>query len=176
MVRGGVQQGEGSQGLSRGTPSRDRGVFAGRRVCQGRQGRDGAVHHDQGGLRYASKKSPSLNVYPPRLLAALPTQSDKIFKKPASITLDEAAGIPIAGKTAYDCVIGLLHLDSTPPGTRVFINGGSTSVGAIAVQIAKHVCGVEVVSSCSGRNVDVVKEYGADQVGRAGWYMSGVSR
>lgn len=43
------------------------------------------------------------------------------------------------------------------------INGGSSSVGAVAIQLAKD-HGAEVVTSCSGPKMEMVKGFGADQV------------
>lgn len=60
-------------------------------------------------------------------------------------------------------MIALVDLGRIEQGQRVFINGGSTSVGAYAIQIAKAK-GCRVVASCSGKNIDLVKSLGADEV------------
>jgi NADPH:quinone reductase-like Zn-dependent oxidoreductase len=49
------------------------------------------------------------------------------------------------------------------PGDRVLINGAASSVGAVAVQLARHL-GAEVTAACSARNAELVRSLGADQV------------
>ncbi|KAK0129561.1 hypothetical protein ONS96_000127 [Cadophora gregata f. sp. sojae] len=71
---------------------------------------------------------------------------------------DLAAGVGTAGLTAYQCIV-----PNVKEGDKVFINGGSGSVGGFGVQIAKAV-GCHVTVSCSTKNVELCKEYGADEV------------
>jgi NADPH:quinone reductase-like Zn-dependent oxidoreductase len=80
--------------------------------------------------------------------------------KPAGLTFEQAAAIPIAGCTALQAFRdqGLLQ-----PGQRVLINGAAGGVGTFAVQIAKGF-GAHVTGVCSTRNVDMVGSIGADQV------------
>ncbi|RKO86398.1 hypothetical protein BDK51DRAFT_21985, partial [Blyttiomyces helicus] len=87
-------------------------------------------------------------------------QANALIRKPTLLTLEEAAGLPLAGLTAYQSVITSGKLAA---GERIFINGGSSSVGIVAIQIAKAV-GAYVVSSCSTKNIDFVKGLGADEV------------
>ncbi|KAG8848861.1 hypothetical protein FRB96_000993 [Tulasnella sp. 330] len=84
----------------------------------------------------------------------------QVAHKPESISFDEAAGLGMAGRTAID---GLVDIAKIHPGQHVFINGGSSGVGSIAVQIAKAY-GCTVTASCSGRNMAFVKNLGADKV------------
>ena len=77
--------------------------------------------------------------------------------KPASLSHAEAAGIPLAGLTAWDCLRPLRA------GQRVLILVGSGGVGTLAIQLAKE-RGAEVVTTCSARNAELVRELGADQV------------
>lgn len=86
--------------------------------------------------------------------------SNKVISRPPNISAVEAAGLSLAGQTAY---MALLDTAKVEENQRVFINGGSSSVGGYAVQIAKAK-GCTVVASCSGRNVDFVKSLGADEV------------
>jgi NADPH:quinone reductase-like Zn-dependent oxidoreductase len=83
-----------------------------------------------------------------------------IAKKPANISFEEAAGIPIAGITALQ---GLRDQGQLKAGQKVLINGASGGVGTYAVQIAKAL-GAEVTGVCSTRNVDMVRSLGADHV------------
>ncbi|MCS7482028.1 NAD(P)-dependent alcohol dehydrogenase [Umezawaea endophytica] len=80
--------------------------------------------------------------------------------KPAGLTFEQAAAVPLAGNTA---LIGVRDLGRVTAGQRVLVNGASGGVGTFAVQIAKaH--GAEVTGVCSTRNVDLVRELGADHV------------
>ena len=79
---------------------------------------------------------------------------------PDGVSFEQAAGVPIAGVTALQALRDHGQLQS---GQRVLINGASGGVGTYAVQIAKAM-GAHVTGVCSGRNVDMVKSIGADQV------------
>ena len=80
--------------------------------------------------------------------------------KPANVTFEQAASIPIAGLTALQ---GLRDKGKVQPGQKVLINGATGGVGTFAVQIAKSL-GAEVTAVCSTRNVDLVRSIGADHV------------
>ena len=80
--------------------------------------------------------------------------------KPANISFAQAAGVPIAAITALQ---GLRDQGKVQAGTKVLINGASGGVGTFAVQIAKAF-GAHVTGVCSGRNVDMVRSLGADEV------------
>jgi len=83
-----------------------------------------------------------------------------IALKPANVTFQQAAAVPIAAVTALQALRdkGQIH-----PGQRVLINGASGGVGTFAVQIAKSY-GAEVTGVCSTRNVDLLRSLGADHV------------
>jgi NADPH:quinone reductase-like Zn-dependent oxidoreductase len=83
-----------------------------------------------------------------------------IALKPANVTLEQAAGVQIAGCTALQA---LRDTGKVQPGHNVLINGASGGVGTFAVQIAKSF-GAQVTGVCSTRNVDLVRSLGADQV------------
>lgn len=80
--------------------------------------------------------------------------------KPANVTFEQAAAIPVAGLTALQ---GLRDQGRVQPGQKVLINGAAGGVGTFAVQIAKSL-GAEVTGVCSTRNVDLVRTLGAKHV------------
>ena len=80
--------------------------------------------------------------------------------KPASLTFEQAASVPVAAITALQA---LRDKGRIQPGQNVLVNGASGGVGTFAVQIAKAL-GAKVTGVCSTPNVEMVASIGADQV------------
>ena len=87
-------------------------------------------------------------------------ESRAVASKPANVTHEQAASVPIAAITA---VQALRDKGQLQPGQKVLINGASGGVGTFAVQIAKSF-GAEVTGVCSTRNVEMVRSIGANHV------------
>jgi NADPH:quinone reductase-like Zn-dependent oxidoreductase len=83
-----------------------------------------------------------------------------VARKPASLSFEEAAAVPVAGVTALQ---GLRDHGGVRPGQKVLVNGAAGGVGTLAVQIAKAL-GAEVHAVCSTRNVEQARELGATRV------------
>jgi NADPH:quinone reductase-like Zn-dependent oxidoreductase len=83
-----------------------------------------------------------------------------MLPKPAGLTFEQAASVPLAALTALQA---LRDKGRLRPGHKVLINGAAGGVGTFAVQIAKAL-GAEVTGVCSTRNMEMVTSIGADQV------------
>jgi NADPH:quinone reductase-like Zn-dependent oxidoreductase len=85
---------------------------------------------------------------------------DKVVPKPASLTFEQAAALPIAATTALR---GIRDVGAVKSGQRVLVNGASGGVGSFAVQVAVSI-GAEVTGVCSTGNVELVRSLGAGHV------------
>jgi NADPH:quinone reductase-like Zn-dependent oxidoreductase len=88
------------------------------------------------------------------------TGEDSLVPKPADVTFEQAAAVPVAAITALQA---LRDRGEVQPGQQVLITGASGGVGTFAVQLATHL-GAEVTAVCSTRNLDLVRSIGADHV------------
>jgi len=86
--------------------------------------------------------------------------ADKVVPKPARLTFEQAAAVPMAGQTALRAV---RDAGGVQAGHRVLINGAAGGVGSFAVQIATAL-GAAVTGVCSTRNVELVRSLGAAHV------------
>jgi NADPH:quinone reductase-like Zn-dependent oxidoreductase len=83
-----------------------------------------------------------------------------LVPKPAGITFEQAAAIPMSGLTGLQA---LRDVGKVQPGQKVLINGAGGGIGTFAVQIAKSF-GAEVTGVCGTSKVDLVRSLGADHV------------
>jgi NADPH:quinone reductase-like Zn-dependent oxidoreductase len=87
-------------------------------------------------------------------------KAGKLAHKPATLSFEQAASVPISGLTALQAVRDQAEVQ---PGQKVLVIGASGGVGTFAVQIAKAF-GAEVTGVCSTAKVDLVRALGADHV------------
>lgn len=80
--------------------------------------------------------------------------------KPASLSMAEAASIPLVGLTAWQALVERAHIK---PGQKVLIHAGSGGVGTFAIQLARHL-GAIVATTASAANAAMLKDLGADVV------------
>ncbi|HEV3460479.1 MAG TPA: NAD(P)-dependent alcohol dehydrogenase [Candidatus Dormibacteraeota bacterium] len=85
---------------------------------------------------------------------------DALVTKPAKLTFEQAAAVPMAGTVA---LLAVRDHGKVQAGQKVLINGASGGIGSFAVQIA-NALGAEVTGVCSTRNMDLVRSIGAEHV------------
>ncbi|WP_010280788.1 NADP-dependent oxidoreductase [Bacillus timonensis] len=82
-----------------------------------------------------------------------------LAKKPGNLTFEEAASVPLAGLTAWQCLVDKTKVKQ---GDKVLIHAGAGGVGSLAIQMAKHL-GAYVATTASEKNEAYVKKLGADE-------------
>jgi NADPH:quinone reductase-like Zn-dependent oxidoreductase len=89
------------------------------------------------------------------------------IRKPPSLSWTDAAALPLVYGTVYTALVNYGRLPFDAPADTasrsVLILGGSSGTGSVGIQLAKKM-GLKVVATCSGKNVDFVKDLGADEV------------
>jgi NADPH:quinone reductase-like Zn-dependent oxidoreductase len=86
--------------------------------------------------------------------------SHLVAKIPDNISFEEAACVPLAGLTAWQC---LFEFGDVKKGDKVLIHAGAGGVGTFAIQLAKH-AGAYVATTAGTHNVEFLKSLGADEV------------
>jgi NADPH:quinone reductase-like Zn-dependent oxidoreductase len=85
-------------------------------------------------------------------------KADQVVPKPARLTFEQAAAVPMAALTALQ---GLRDVGRVRAGHRVLVNGAAGGIGTYAVQIAAALGGAEVTGVCSTGNVELLRSLGA---------------
>ena len=88
------------------------------------------------------------------------TVAERVVPKPARLTFEQAAAVPMTGETALRAIRDVGQVQA---GHRVLVNGAAGGVGSVAVQIAVAL-GADVTGVCSTRNVELVRSLGAAHV------------
>ena len=89
-----------------------------------------------------------------------PIDTASITQKPASISFEQAAALPLVSLTAWQA---LSEFGQLKAGQSVFIQAGAGGVGSVAIPMAKHL-GAKVYTTTSAKNHDYVKSLGADVI------------
>jgi alcohol dehydrogenase len=87
-------------------------------------------------------------------------KADTIAHKPKTLSHEEAAGLPLAGVSAWQALVETIGLSKNQ---KILIHGGAGGIGSIAIQLAKHL-GAYVATTVSTNDKEFVKELGADEV------------
>ncbi|MEV6380074.1 NADP-dependent oxidoreductase [Streptomyces sp. NPDC051773] len=85
---------------------------------------------------------------------------DDVAPKPASLTLEEAAAVPLVSLTAWQILVERAHLQ---PGQKVLVHAGAGGLGSTVIQLAKHL-GATVATTANTRSEELVRSLGADIV------------
>ncbi|MCW2831965.1 MAG: NADP-dependent oxidoreductase, partial [Aeromicrobium sp.] len=105
---------------------------------------------------YARPRDHRIGTFAERIAVA----EDDVALKPSSLTMEEAAALPLVALTAWQA---LVDIGNVQPGEKVLIHAGAGGVGSIAIQLATEL-GAEVATTASASNADFVRELGAVHV------------
>ena len=86
-------------------------------------------------------------------------KADEAVLKSSKLDFSEAAALPLAGITAWQCLVDVANVEADQ---RVLVHAGAGGVGHLAIQIAKAK-GATVIATASAANQALLKEFGADQ-------------
>jgi NADPH:quinone reductase-like Zn-dependent oxidoreductase len=85
---------------------------------------------------------------------------DDVAPKPASLTLHEAAAVPLVSLAAWQALVDRAHVK---PGQKVLVHAGSGGLGSTVIQLAKQL-GATVATTARGESAELVRSLGADVV------------
>jgi NADPH:quinone reductase-like Zn-dependent oxidoreductase len=85
---------------------------------------------------------------------------EDVALKPTSLTLHEAAAIPLVALAAHQVLVDRAHVK---PGQKVLVHAGAGGLGSTVIQLAKHL-GAHVATTANGRDTDRLRDLGADEV------------
>ncbi|MGW2387740.1 NADP-dependent oxidoreductase [Streptomyces sp. NPDC001658] len=86
--------------------------------------------------------------------------ADDVAPKPASLSLEEAAAVPLVALTAWQILVERAHVQ---PGQKVLVHAGAGGLGSTVIQLAKHL-GATVATTANTRSEELVRSLGADVV------------
>ncbi|GHA55292.1 NADP-dependent oxidoreductase [Streptomyces purpurascens] len=86
--------------------------------------------------------------------------ADDVAPKPASLSLEEAAAVPLVALTAWQILVERAHVK---PGQKVLVHAGAGGLGSTVIQLAKHL-GATVATTANTRSEELVRSLGADIV------------
>jgi NADPH:quinone reductase len=88
-----------------------------------------------------------------------------VGRKPASLSFTEAAAMPLTSLTAWEILFDRMRLNEKDKGKTILIIGGAGGVGSIAIQLAKKIAGLKVITTASRpETIEWAKQQGADHV------------
>lgn len=116
-----------------------------------------AVHGFQVGDEvYARPRDLRIGTFAPYIAM----DQDDVAVKPVTLTLHEAAAVPLVSLAAWQALVDRAHVQ---PGQKVLVHAGSGGLGSTVIQLAKHL-GATVATTARGENAELVRSLGADVV------------
>lgn len=86
--------------------------------------------------------------------------SDDVARKPAALTFEEAAAVPLVALAAWQALVDVAQVQ---PGQKVLVHAGAGGLGSTVIQVAKHL-GAYVATTASTKDLAKVRALGADEV------------